>query len=260
MKPGRPLAALLVVLALAGAAVAQAELGQEGNLVVHFDGGISPHALPRSTAAPVAVRVDTTIRTTDGADPPPQLREIAIGINREGRLFNRGLPTCRVRRIQPATLRAARRICGGAIVGSGRVGVRVVLPNQPPFTFRGPLLAFNAKPAGGKRRLIVQVYGFRPPSAFVLPFTIDRRPGEFGTLIRTRLPAAAQEWAYLVHFEMKLRRTYVYRGKRHSYISAACPAPPGFTQIPYPFAKGTFGFSDEREVTMTLLRDCRVRG
>ena len=246
-------------MVLGGTAIAQAEVEQEGNLIVSFDGGISPRALPRAGTAPVAVSVETTVKTSDGTDPPPQLREIAIGINREGKMFDRGLPTCRVRSIQPATIKAARRICGGAIVGSGRIRVRVFLENQPPFTFQGPLLVFNATPLGGKRRILAQVYGIRPPSAFVLTFKIVRRAGTFGTLIRTTLPESARKWAYVTHFDMRLRRTYIYRGKRRSYVSAGCAAPAGFPGAIYAFARGTFKFAGGREVTSTLTRDCKVR-
>ncbi|HYP55396.1 MAG TPA: hypothetical protein VEQ41_03725, partial [Solirubrobacterales bacterium] len=226
MGVGR-LTTLVLAAALAGAiaGAAQAEVEQEGNLRVAFDGGISPRSLPRDGTAPVRVSVETTVRATDGADPPPQLRAITIAINREGKVFDRGLPTCRVRAIQPTTIAAARRICGGAIVGSGRVRVRVHLENQLPFTFKGPLLVFNAKPLGGKRRLLAQVYGTRPPSAFVLSFKILRQPGEFGTVIRTVLPKSAQKWAYITHFDMRLQRTYVHRGERRSFVNAGCPAP-----------------------------------
>jgi hypothetical protein len=252
--------AVALTAALAAAVVARAEVQQDGILVVDFDGGISPHSLPRSGAAPVSVGVEATIKTTDGSDPPPQLREISVAINREGEIFNRGLPTCRIREIQPTTIRAARRICGRAIIGSGSVAVRIHLPNQPPFTFMGPLLAFNAKPVGGKRRILAQVYGLKPPSAFVLNFKILQRPGTFGTVIRTSLPKAARRWAYVTRFEMRLRRTYLYRGKRRSYVSAGCAAPEGFPGAVYPFAKGTFKFDGGRRITTTLIRDCKVRG
>lgn len=252
-------AALALALLLAAAAAAQAEMEQRGNLVVEFDGGISPRALPRDDVAPVAVGVEGTFRTTDGADPPPQLRRIKIAINRGGRLFDRGLPTCRVRRIQPSTIGAARRICGGAIVGSGNVRVRVHLENQSPFTFKGPMLVFHAERHRGKRRLLAQVYGRKPPSAFVLTFRIARRGGTFGTVIETTLPRTAREWAYVTHFEMKLRRTYRFRGQRRSFVSASCAAPAGFPGAVYPFARAEFGFAGNGNVATTLVRDCRVR-
>jgi hypothetical protein len=249
--------ALLVALGVAGAA--QAEKQIEGNLEVSFDGGISPHALPRTGTAPVSVTVDSGFSTTDGSDPPPQLRQIAIGINRDGKSYDRGLPACQVRKIQPSTIAAARRICGGAIVGNGHVEVRVDLANQPPFTFKGPLLVFHAKRSGGHRRLLAQVYGSKPPSAFVLTFKIVQKKGTFGTLIKTSLPKPARKWAYVTHFDMKLRRVYTYRGERHSFISAGCAAPAGFPGAVYPFARANFGFAAGEQVTSTLVRDCTVR-
>jgi hypothetical protein len=249
-------AALLLALGLAAAA--RGEIIPEGNLLVTFDGGISPQTLPRSEQAPVAVRIDATFKTSDGSDPPPQLRQVSIGINRGGKIYNRGLPTCRVREIQPTTIAAARRICGGAIVGSGHVGVRVELPNQQPFDFTGPMLAFNAERTGGKRRILAQVYGTRPPSAFVLTFKLLKRKGTFGNVIETTLPKSARQWAYVTHFDMRLRRIYTYHGRQHSFVSASCPAPKGFTTAVYPFANPTFGFAGGRQVTTVITRTCHV--
>ena len=124
--------------------------------------------------APVAVTIDSSFKSADGADPPPQLRTISIGINRRGKIFDRGLPTCRVRKIQPATISAAKRICGGAIVGSGHVQVRVHLANQPPFTFKGPMLVFHAKRV--RRRPAPAGAGLRPQAAVGLRAQLqDRR-------------------------------------------------------------------------------------
>jgi hypothetical protein len=258
MRAAATIAAALALL-LGAAATAPAEVEQSGNLIVSFSGGISPHALPRTEPAPVGVTIDSDFKTADGTDPPPQLRRISIGINRNGRIYDRGLPSCRVRRIQPATIAAARRICGGAIVGKGHVEVRVELANQPPFTFKGPLLVFNAKRSGGHRRLLAQVYGTKPPSAFVLTFKVLKATGAFGTVIKTTLPDAAREWAYVTHFDMRLRRIYTYKGERHSYISAACEAPAGFPGAVYQFARGTFKFAEGQKVTNELVRDCKVR-
>lgn len=249
--------ALLVVLGVAG--VARAEQSQEGNIIVTFDGGITPKSLPRTEVAPVAVTIDSSFKSAAGEDPPPQLRTISIGINRAGKIYDKGLPSCRVRKVQPATIRAARRICHDAIVGSGHVEVRVHLANQPPFTFNGPLLVFHAKPSGGHRRLLAQVYGLKPPSAFVLNFKIVRTAGEFGTVIKTTLPKPARKWAYVTHFDMKLRRIYTHEGQRHSYVNASCAAPEGFPGAVYNFAESNFGFAGGKHVTTNLIRDCKVR-
>ncbi len=247
---------LIVALGVAG--VARGEAGGDGNVIVSFTGGISPKTLPRADTAPVGVSIDTAFKAIDGADPPPQLREISIAINRQGKIFDRGLPTCRIRSIQPTTISAARRICGGAIVGSGHVGVRVHLMNQQPFTFTGPLLVFNAEPSDGKRRLLAQVYGIKPPSAFVFTFKVLKRSGTFGTVIRTVLPESAQKWAYVTHFDMRLQRTYAYEGERRSFVSASCAAPAGFRSALFPFARGKFTFAGGLDVTVGLNRECKV--
>jgi hypothetical protein len=255
-RAGLIAAGLLVTLVIAAAA--EAEVERDGDITVTLDGGISPRALPRAGAAPVTVTLDSTFKFAKGSDPPPQLRTIAIGINRGGTVFDQGLPNCQVRRIQPATIRAARRICGDAIVGSGHIRVLVRLANQPAFVFKGPLLVFHAKSAGGHRRMLAQVYGHKPPSAFVLTFNVLEKQGTFGTVIETTLPRPARAWAYVTHFDMQLHRVYAYRGQKHSFISAGCAAPEGFPGAVYPFARANFGFTEDEHVVTTLIRDCTV--
>lgn len=253
------LGVIALALALAIAGVARAELTQEGNVLLAVDGGISPHSLPRNQLAPVAVWIDSTIKTVDGNETPPQLRQISIAINKEGRLFDRGLPTCRVTRIQPSTIAMAKKICGGAIIGRGHVGLRILLGKEQGFDFKGPLLAFNAASHNGKRRILAQVYGSAPPSAFVLTFTVSKRGGTFGNVISTTLPRSARRWAYITHFDLRLQRRFLYRGKEHSFISASCAAPAGFPGTVYPFAKASYTFEGGSTVSSTLLRNCRVR-
>lgn len=251
---------LAAAIAVGATAVARAELAKRDELLLTFDGGIVPQQLPRHDRAPVAIGVSSTVRTTHRTPgPPPQLRTITVAINREGRLFDRGLPTCDVRRIQPATMAAARRICGDAIVGRGRVSVVIAFADQEPFLLEARLLVFNAARRKGQRRLLAQIYSNDPPASLVLPFTIRKRRGVYGTVIATSLPRTAWDWAYLTRFEMTLRRLYTYRGEVHSFVSAACGAPAGFTAAVYPFAKGKFRFADGRTVTSELVRTCAVR-
>jgi len=252
------LIAIALLAALATTEVAQGEVEKSGNVIVSFDGGIAPRALPRAGTAPVTVSVEGRFRTT-GQGERAQLRTISIGINRDGKIFDRGLPTCKVRRIQPTTIQAAHEICGDAIVGSGHVAVRVHLTGQKTFLFKGPMLVFHAQRSGGQRRLLAQVYGKQPPSAFVLTFKIRQQKGTFGTVIQTKLPESARKWAYVTSFDMKLHRIYEYRGEERSFISAGCAAPEGFPGAVYPFARAKFGFGGGLKVTSTLIRDCKVR-
>ncbi len=56
---------------------------------------------------------------------------------------------------------------------------------------------------------------------------------------------------------LDLGTTYTYRGRRHSYFSASCPAPPGSGFADIPFVRTRLGFAD-RAVEITVRRSCRV--
>jgi hypothetical protein len=238
---------------------AQAERNGEGDLVVTFDSDLHPTELPRQTPSPVAVRVAGDVRLLTGSpDQLPQLRTITVAINRQGRLFDRGLPTCNVGRIQPATEEMARRICGGAIVGDGHVALQARIPTQPPFTVKARLLAFNGPRKDGQKLILAQAYGRTPPGAFVLTFRVHRRAGLFGTVMSTTLPPPTQGWAYLTHFDMTLHRIYRYGGQARSYVSAACTAPAGFDSALFPFARATYDFANGQSFTTSVARSCQV--
>ncbi len=260
MRVGRLLLAA-AALALCAGLPARADVNQDGDLLVAFDSSMSPTSLPRTETAPVAVRVAGDIRSASGnLDQLPQLRTIAVAINRQGRLFDRGLPTCQVSRIQPATERVARAKCGGAIVGSGRVRLQARLPNQPSFLVKAKLLVFNGPRRDGSKLIYAQAYARKPPGAFVLTFRLSRKPGVLGTVMSTTLPRSARRWAYLTHFDMTLRRTYEWGGKQRSYVSASCAASPGFRTALFPLAQATYRFEDGRSLSASASGDCTVRG
>jgi hypothetical protein len=253
------LLAAATALALCLSIPAQAELSRQGDLVVSFDSGVAPRTLPRHLAAPVAVSVVGNIRSAGGKGTElPQLRTISVAINRGGRFYDRGLPTCVVKSIQPATEAEAQKVCGGAIVGSGNVTLQAHIPSQRPFAVKAKLLAFNASAKHGQKLILAQVYSKDPLGAFILPFKVRKKHGAFGTVMSTALPPSARAWAYLTHFKMTLKRTYEFRGRRRSYISAACAAPAGFPGAVFPFAKASYGFDDGQTLTTTVVRSCHV--
>lgn len=256
-------AAAILALAggLAAAASSWAASALDGDLLATFSGGISPAALPRDEPAPVTVRVAGNVRSASGhASRLPQLRRIRVAINRQGRLFDRGLPVCRARQIQPATPRNARRACGDAIIGDGHVTVQVRIPGQAPFKVRAAVLVFNGPRRDGHKLILAQAYARNPPGSFVLTFRLTRKAGTYGTVLSTTLPRATRRWAYLTHFDLRLRRIYRHRGERRSYASAACSAPAGFSSAVYPFARATYRFADGRRLTISESGVCRVAG
>lgn len=240
------------------AAAANAELVERGDLFVKFSGGIDPAALPRHSNAPIAVSVDGTVKTLSG-ERPPALRQISIAINRAGKIDSKGLPTCRRSQLQPATSAEALRACRAALVGEGRYRAALALPEQPHFPLQGRLLAFNAV-VGGKRAILAHVYGQDPvPNSRVFVFHIRQAHGTFGTVITADLSPGLNHNGYLKEISLDLGRDFVYRGRRHSYLSAACAAPAGFSSATFPFVRLGMTFADGRRLSSTLIRTCRVQ-
>ena len=261
MPAFRPKTALLLVaalLALALVSLAQAEVVQRGKVRVTFDGKLTPHALPRSEAAPVKVAVEAKIAATNGATPP-QLRQMTIAINRNGRLDSTGLPVCQFKQIQPTTSADSLTACRRSLVGEGRFSAKVLFSQQAPFPSQGKVLAFNGS-FHGHPAILAHVYGTDPvPTSFTLPFLITRSKGTFGTVLSASLPAVTANSGYVTGLSMTLGRSFSARGKKRSYLSASCPAPKGFPGAVFPFARASFGFG-KKTLTSTLTRSCGVRG
>lgn len=220
-------AAGLAVAVFLASSVALAEVTQQGTLRVSFEGRIAPHKLPRTGKAPIAVTLGGEIKTTDGQDPP-QLRTISLAINRNGKLDYKGLPRCNFHQIQPASTIEAKESCRRSLVGTGTFKANVALPEQSPFPSNGTILAFNGN-LHGRPVIYAHIYGTEPlPTSFVLPFKIRQGKGAYATTLIAELPRVAAEWGFVSGVSLTLQRDFNYKGQRHSYLSAGCPAPPGF--------------------------------
>jgi hypothetical protein len=250
--------AVLTTALLFGASLANAELIERGNLFVKFAGGIAPTKLPRQANAPIAVRVDGTVRTLSG-ERPPALRFISIAINRGGEIETRGLPLCERPQIESASSAQALAVCGSALVGEGRYLAGVTFPEQDAFPLSGRVLAFNAR-VDGQRAILAHVYGGKPfPNSRIFVFRIRKSGGTFGTILTAALPASINRFGFLRRIVLNLRRDYVYRGRKLSYLSASCGAPSGATIGVFPFVRVGMTFADGRKLASTLIRTCTVR-
>lgn len=253
-----PLCALLA-LGLLGAGLAQGELRQAGNVRISFSGDFAPQSLPRDRPAPISVHVRGAISTTDGTHPPP-VHRVEIGLNRSGKLTTVGLPACPGQLLQSTSTAAALQRCRPSLVGDGRFGAVVEFPTTAPIPASGRALAFFGK-SRGKATLFLHLYITAPiQTTFIVPLRIKRGgDGTFGTTLAARIPTLAGGLGSVTELDLTIGRTYTYRGQRHSFISAACAAPAGFTMGSFPLARGSFFFSDGRKIETTLARTCRVR-
>jgi hypothetical protein len=239
-------------------APARSERVQKGNLIAVLNGEVRPRELPRTKPHPITVQIESSLATADGS-LPPRLDAIELAVAGRGHLSTRGLARCPLARIRNATSRQAIERCGAARVGSGAIHAVIYPPHQRPFSVHGRLLAFNARGRAGGPAVWVHAYIADPPVSFVLPFRIRRSAGRFHTRLVARMPRELGPLARLTGFEIEFHRTFRYRARTRSYISASCSAPrvlPGgyiaIARIEYRFVKG-------RKISLDTVRGCRVR-
>lgn len=249
----------VALLALGGAALARAEIAQQGKLRVSVRARLAPRALPRVGTAPVSISLAGRISATAGSRLP-QLQGLRIELNRHGRVEDRGLALCPLAKIRIASSARALAACRPALLGEGRFDAEVVLSGQAPYPTAGRLLLFNGR-RGGRPILLGHIYTSRPfATSFVIEFKISHHAhGTYGTVLSASLPQALGSWGYLTAIDLKLSRRYVAGGERRSYLNAGCPAPAGFPGALFNLARTSFSFAGGRQLSSTLTRSCRVR-
>ncbi len=261
MRTKRFAIAALALFTLAFASLANAETQILGNLQLSVNARLSPTKLPREGEASVAVSVGWKIQSTDPALKPPALESIRIEINREGILDASGLPDCPYAQIQPASTQRALANCRPSLVGKGTFSALVGLEGQESYVSKGKMLVF--KGAKGKKPVLFgQIYtGYPFAASFVIVFAVsEQEKGTFATTLRAKLPANLRAWGNLTEVSIRLGRTYAAKGERRSFLSAGCPAPKGFSKVPFRLARTSFAFAGARSLSQTLTDTCTARG
>ncbi|MBA3865544.1 MAG: hypothetical protein H0X42_04230 [Solirubrobacterales bacterium] len=247
----RTTALCLAILALgaAGVSVALGDTVQAGNLIVEIEGQVSPQKLPKKTPAPITLNVSGSVKTADGTHPPV-LKTIALEFDKHGSIYTKGLPTCNPSKLQATLTAQAKKVCGPALVGSGKVSAQILFPEQPPFNAAGPLLIFNGKPKGGKPVLVFHVHANVPaPTTFVTTGVISKASGKYGTSTEIAIPTIVGGQGSLTSFNATLHKTWTYKGQKKSLLLASCPT--GAL-----FAHGEFTFSDGTKISGDVAKNC----
>jgi hypothetical protein len=255
LRAAIPLA--IAIVALAFGAASGAVIEQKENLRVSFDADFAPRALPRSEPAPVRVEVEGRIATTDGTHPPP-LRWLELEIHRNGRLSGAGLPVCTASALQSTSTQTALARCRRSLVGHGSFRAAVDLGRN--VFANGEILAFRSR-RGGKEVLLMHLFASVPVRfTLIVPLTVShRRTGQFGTVMRARIPRIGGIVS-VTEIGLTIGRRYSFAGERRSYVSAACSAPAGSNLAVFPFARGRFRFEGHRPIQPpALVQNCSVR-
>lgn len=246
-------AAGAVVLCACLTATAGAIRLQAGDIVVIGDGEIIPSTLPKFHNAPVKLRIHGRLTTVSGA-LPPILHKLRFEFDRHGRLETAGLPVCSYAQLKTTTVPQARKLCPGAIVGTGTGRAIVKFPEQDPIPVSSPLTFFNGPHEDGKWTIFFHAYNTVPvPAAIVFPVTVKKiDKGIYGYEVDAEIPRISGGYGIPKQAEMEVGREWTFKGERLSYLNARCEN--GRLQ-----ARGEFSFKDGTILHGSFLEPCTVR-
>jgi len=243
-----------LALIFAAAALGSREEVRVGNLVLADNGGISPSKLPKHGSAPITARLIGEISTLDGSHPPA-VRSVDLEVDGTLGIDAVGLPTCTAAKLEARDTATAKRVCGNAIVGSGRAEAEVAFVEQTPFSASGPVVLFNGGVQGRTTVVFLHAYLDVPaPTAVVVRATVTRiHRGRFGLQIAASIPKIAGGSASVTKFELKVGRRFTYKGQQKSFLVASCPTGSWVT-------KGQVRFSDGTKLGLTHVFPCMPQG
>jgi hypothetical protein len=209
--------------ALVLAAAALAVTSQVGPLKVSATAEFMPRAFPQRGTLPTNFTSTIHIRNLSGSQPPA-LKSISFEFDKHGKINFKGVPTCSLAKLEGTTPDQARKVCAGALVGTGIGKARVDMPGQAPFTISSPISIFNAAPKGGEPTLIAHAYEKVPsPQALLTEFSVERiKHGRYGYRTEIQLPQIAGGYGAAILAEAEFGRTYSRHGHKVGYVEAEC--------------------------------------
>jgi hypothetical protein len=238
---GLALAASLT-LALSALALAEKPITvKAGNLVLTFNGGVTPKALSKTKMEPISLNVSGKIATADGTHPPA-INQVVIDTDRNGTIDVRGVPTCKQGQLEAQTSANAEKICKPAILGTGTTDIEVLFPESQPVPIHSKLIAFNGGTSGGTTTLFVHAYLTSPVTAAVVTTVkiTKEHKGPYGTHSVASIPKIAGGAGSVKAFSLTFpKKLFAYKGKKHGYLLAKCPTGKFLAQAEAKFSDGT---------------------
>jgi hypothetical protein len=241
-------------LIAAASALARPETVRVGNLYLRDNGGILPTKLPRHKQTPISAVLNAQIGTVDGSHPPA-ITSVIADFDKNIHVNAKGLPVCREGQLLSRSSTDAKKACRDAIVGSGQAEVEVAFPEQRPIIAHGPIFLFNGGVHDGTTLLLIHTYVDVPaPTAVVATVKLTHiHRGHYGLHAVAEIPAIAGGAGSVTKFKLTINRSFSYKGKKQSYLTASCPTGLYYTE-------GKVQFSDGTLLKITHVLPCTPKG
>ncbi|HWC49701.1 MAG TPA: hypothetical protein VG448_12535 [Solirubrobacterales bacterium] len=175
--------------------------------------------------------------------------------DKNGAVNVKGLPVCTAGQLQSRDTAAAKKACPKAIIGSGKTTVEVALPEQKPILVNSALTVFNGGQSGGTTTFYIHAFFFAPVSgAIVTTVKIKKiHHGRYGLKSVATIPKIANGNGSVKSFDLKIGRTFTYKGKKESVLSARCSD--GKLE-----ARASSVFADGTRASAAIIRPCTSKG
>jgi hypothetical protein len=242
------LAALVAIAIPVSAATAgETVTGPDGN-TQSIEGAVTPKGLYKKTASPASLFVDVKTGATTGI-PSPAVHDV-IDFDQNLTLATKGLATCNAAQLQNTSTEVAEKACASAKIGSG--SATTLLPLGTLYTEPTKVTAFNGVPQGGKPVVLLHAYGTSPlQTTLVLVGTVSTYGKEgYGPRLDVTVPPIAGGVGVITDFNVKIQKSWTYKGKKTSFVSAKCPAS---KKLKY---RGAFTYKDGTTITATHTQAC----
>jgi hypothetical protein len=266
MKKRIAVVTLLVLLVAAATANAFKVHLVIGNLVLDAEGDFAPKALPKFKNAPIITHGGGSLSTKTG-ELPPILDKFVLEFDKHGALDTTGLPVCTKGKLVATDVPAARKACGGAIVGTGFGTAVVKFPEQAPIKVGSPITLFNGPKKGRDDTIIAHAHLDYPgPTTFIVPIVIEKiHKGVLGYRVNVNIPKIAGGYGHPISGEAKVGEKWTFKGKQHSYINARCETGHFLVHGEFTFKGGPEETAGQAEAKNSVFKanfilPCKVRG
>jgi hypothetical protein len=244
------LAALIAVAIPVSAALAgETVTGPDGN-TQSLEASVAPKALYKTKSSPAALNVEVKTGTTAASGVPSPAVHDVIDFDKNLSLTTKGLPTCAAAKLQNTTTEAAEAACADAKIGSG--SATTLLPLSTFYNEPTKVTAFNGVPQGGKPVVYLHAYGTSPlQTTLVLTGVVSNLGKEgYGPRLDVTIPAIAGGAGVITDFKVKIQKSWTYKGKKTSFVSAKCPAA---KKLKY---RGAFTYADGTTIEANTTQAC----
>jgi hypothetical protein len=242
--------AAAVVLAVSGIAAAEKPVTVvAGEIHAEFNGGFSPKVLSKTKPTPISFSISAKLKSLN-PDPEkqhlPALKEFLLEGDKHATISVKGIPVCKPGQLQSTTSAQARKVCGPALIGTGKTEVGIKFPEQGELFVNSELLAFNGGFHGGATTLLIHAYITVPtPAAIVTTVKVKKiHKGAFGLGSVASIPKIAGGSGSVKSFSLKLNK---------GILSATCPN--GHLD-----ARGKAVFADGTVASGGVVRTCTGKG